>query len=71
MLGFREVIKWNVKAGDVLRELKPGESSTARFWEEAAGDPEKHISYCIQAVPACLPVQVFLQHHCKYLLRGI
>lgn len=25
MLGFGGVIKWNGKAGDVLRELKPGE----------------------------------------------
>lgn len=34
---------------------------SVRFWEGAVGDPEKHISYCLQAAPAHFHVQNFLQ----------
>lgn len=84
MLSFRGIIKWNEKIRNILRELNQvrnhccGKASATgmslpnvRFWAGAVGDPEKHISYCLQGAPAHFPVQEFLQHHCGFLLRGI
>lgn len=84
MLSFRGVIKWNRKTRNVLRVLNQerghccGKASATgmslpnvRFWEGAVGDPEKHISYCLQAAPAHFPAQEFFQHHCRFLLRAI